>query len=133
MKSWILHPLFLGSTPSKWANSCFVSRSTILILFSHCEHQASSFGCEEMLSISKKGSCQWLWQQYITPMIVNDFFRESPGVSPCNCFDFSSTRLNESSFWLLVGSIFLITLLSYCLLNFLFWDFEVWWWINFIP
>ena len=23
------------------------------------------------------------------PMIANDFFRESPRVSPCNCFDLS--------------------------------------------
>ena len=55
-KSWKIPQVLLSFTPLKLANSCCVSISTILILFSHCEHQASSFGCEEMLSISKKGS-----------------------------------------------------------------------------
>ena len=44
----------------------------------------------------------------IIPMIIDGFFRESPGVSPCNCFNFSSTRLDESSFSLFFGSIFLV-------------------------
>ena len=43
--------------------------------------------------------------RYIIPRIVSDFSRETPCVSPCNCFDFSSTRLDESSFSLCFGSI----------------------------
>ena len=39
-------------------------------------------------------------------MSANDFFTESPHVSPCNCFDSFSTRLDEPSFALTFGSIF---------------------------
>ena len=32
------------------------------------------------------------------PKVANDFFRESPQVSPCNCFDSSWTGLDEIFF-----------------------------------
>ena len=49
----LLLPTLLSFTPSKLANSCFVSSSAILILLLVCEHQASSFGFEGMLSIEQ--------------------------------------------------------------------------------
>ena len=108
MKDWRIPPILLSFTPSKLENSCCVSISTILILLVLYKHQASSFRCEGKFSISKKCSCNH-YDKNRRPMIFNDFFTESPRVSSCNCFDFSSTRLEESSFLLFVGSIFLFS------------------------
>ena len=55
----------------------------------------------------------------IIPVITDNLFGEPHCVSPCNCLGSSSTRFDES--FVGFGSIFL------------YWDFEIWGWINFIP
>ena len=89
-------------TPSKLAYSCLVLSSAILILLFLYEDQASSFGCEGMFSISKKGSCQWQWRKVakreeVLPMLLIDFFVKSLWASTLNRFDSSSTILDECS------------------------------------
>ena len=120
-KSWNIPPVPLSFTPSKLANSCCVSISTILILFFPCEHQASSFGFEGMFSIQKRVHIMIMAKNRIL-VTTDDLFSELLCVSPCNWFDFSSTRLGEPSFSLFFGSIFLV----FCWLS----CFEIWEWIN---
>ena len=130
MKSWKILLGLLSFTPSKLANSCCVSSSTILILFFSDEDQTSSFVFELMPSILKKSHVNdydekwWRFVGWYRWLLMVDLGNRS-------AFHLAIALISRRRDWM--NPLFHWSLEAFFLLTFLCWDFEIWRWINFIP